>query len=143
MQITDNTVTSSSFFFESLPKGFELQTQAFLLALLGILLSVFAIWYFKRRRSQFEVAKEKRHILSKHAKINLGLWIAFLIFWFFRTQQTQFLSMRMFMYGLGIASAINIVVAVVLAALKQPEIIETVETTTAEEYQKYLPKKKK
>ncbi len=134
---------NKEYMFTSLPIGFELQTLAFILGGIGVLSSILAIWFFKKRRNQLEVTKEKRHIISRHAKINLVLWIVFLVFWFLRTQQTQFLSMRFFLYFLALASLVNTIMAVLLAIFKKPELVESVETTTAEEYQKYLPRKKK
>ena len=146
MQNTDNVLAnlmSPAYMFDTLPKGFENQTLAFVIAVIGILLSVAAIWYFKKRRSPVEVTKETRHIASRHAKINLGIWIAFLLFWFLRTQQAQFVSMRFFLYILALASLINVITAVALAKFKKPELVSEVISTSAEDYQKYLPKKKK
>lgn len=132
--------------FNPRPDSFYFISWAFVLGIVGIILSGVLIWWFKKRRDRFYVGKSGRRIYSKHAKIGLAVWVIYLIFVLLRTQAFAYLSMPFWLYLFVLIELINTGYAIIKVrnidgSAREEKSVE-VETST-ENYAKYLPKKKK
>jgi hypothetical protein len=139
-------ITDNAFLFDPKPVSFYLQSWAIVIAILGLVLTVAAIWFLKKRRDRLYVPKERRHVFTRHAKINIIFWAVYLVLILLRTQGVMYLSMRFLQYLMLFLVLANSLVAVALSFRREP-VAEEVEPITGAQgedaYHKYLPKKKK
>jgi Trk-type K+ transport system membrane component len=141
-----STLFDTSHLFDPRPQTFYFVSWAILLGVLGIVLSLVLLWWFKKRRDRFYVGKGGRRIYSRHSKIALIVWVVYLVFVLLRTQAFAYLSMPFWLYLLVLIQIVNTVYAIVKVkrsdvAVKEEKAVE-IETST-QDYAKYLPKKKK
>jgi len=140
-----STLFDFNHIFNSRPETFYFVSWAFMLGIVGFVLSGVIIWWFKKRRDRFYVGKAGRRIYSKHAKIGMIIWGVYLVFVLLRTQAFAFLSMPFWLYLFVMIELVNAGYAIIKARkselIKEEKSVE-VETST-ENYAKYLPKKKK
>jgi hypothetical protein len=137
-------IFNQDYLFAANPGAFGFAGPALFLALLGIGLSFLANWYYKKRRSRYNLELVKRKVAVRHARISIGIFAAYLLFVLFRIAALSVLSMRFFSYLLLLFALLNIVVGVVLTVMAKPVLTGIPEEALRQsEYGKYLPKKKK
>ncbi len=127
----------------TLPTSFELSSVAFALGMIGTLAAGFSIWYYKKKRARFNLEVEQRKLMRLHAKISLGLMVAYLFVVISRISGIDFLSYRIVGFSLLFATIINVIIALVrILKAKNAEQL-SLRTDGDGSYGKYLPKKKK
>lgn len=138
-----SNLLNSDYLFNSKPDSFLFQSWAFVICILGIIISILVLLFLKRRRNKLYIEKGRRHILNFHNKINLVLISINFVLVFLRSQGTQFLSMRFLLVLFFGFIMINTIVAIVRIIVHKPADEIADETKSDDTYQKYLPKKKK
>lgn len=138
-----SNLVNSDYLFNNKPDSFMFQSWAFVICILGILITVLVLLFLKKRRSILYIEKGRRHILSFHNKINLVLISVNFVLVFLRSQGTQFLSMRFLLVLFFGFIFINTIVSIIRMIAHKPADEIANEIKTDDTYQKYLPKKKK
>lgn len=127
----------------SVPASYELGALSLVLAIFGCLVSGGAIWYYKKRREQVKLEVGQRQVIRFHAKINLGIMVAYLIYVLSRLIHLNFLSYRVIGSALLFAVLINVIIASA-KVIRYKSVPKTAVVADSDStYSKYLPKKKK
>jgi len=137
-------VFHQAYLFTSNPGGFAFAGWAFALSVLGIGVSVFLNWYYKKRRSRWNLVLAKRKVVVKFARISIGFCSLYFLFVLLRLSELPVVSMRFFSYLLLLCALLNIVIALIFVAITKPapEQVSS-DTVGQDDYGKYLPRKKK
>jgi di/tricarboxylate transporter len=136
-----NNLLNTTYLFDLNPGIAQNQNTQMLIVLTMILLSVFILWLVKKRREFLKINKAQRFAIRKYVLIDAILSGVLLVFMFFRLVSISFLSMRFIQILLLISIAIIGIIGLVKVFLNRD--VQEIKSETAEQYSKYLPKKKK
>jgi len=138
-----------NYLFDTNPGVLEIQSTAYGVAVLSVLLSGLLLFLLSKDFIKYSLERRKRQIISAFLKNNLLFSVILLVIVFLRTQLTGFLSLRIW----GVIVLLLMLVNLILTLLKlrqkvqEKDLIAAAQTgervTSTDNYQKYLPKKKK
>lgn len=127
----------------TVPQSFDMAYLSLALAILGSLVSIGAMLYYKKRHEQVKLQVSQRRLIRQHAQINLGLMLGYLLYVIVRMLHVDFLSYRIIGFVVLFAALINVILAAVKVIHQRGAGAISENTTSDNVYSKYLPKKKK
>jgi divalent metal cation (Fe/Co/Zn/Cd) transporter len=136
-----NNLLNTTYLFDLNPGVSQYQNTQLIVVLVMILVSVLVLWLVKKRREFLKINKAQRFSIRKHVLVDAILSGVLLVFMFFRLLSISFLSMR-FIQILLLVSIVVVALIGLIETIRNRDVQE-IKSETAEQYSKYLPKKKK
>jgi di/tricarboxylate transporter len=136
-----NNLFNATYLFDLNPGVAQSQNSQLIVALVMVLVSVLVLWLVKKRRDFLKINKAQRFSIRKYVLIDAILSGVLLVFMFFRLLSISFLSMRFIQILLLVSIAVVGLIGLIFT-IKNRDVQE-IKSETAEQYSKYLPKKKK
>ena len=120
--------------------SFYLQNWAIFISVSGIIISYLMYRFFLRPKKKID--KHYRFKLRDFSKRNILLFLTLAMFVFFRTQSFKFLNIRLIPLMIIDLMVINLGI-LIYQMIKVKKYNKLEKVPASEEYQKYLPRKKK